>query len=177
MTMVMRSGLDPRGLLPPVREAIAQMDRDLPMFEVRTMSEKLDQSLWIRRAYSWLFGAFAAVAILLAAAGIYGVVSFAVSQRTREIGIRIALGARPGQVMAGVLGNGMVLVAAGAGLGLGGSLAVVGLLKSMLFGVSARDSATYAAVVALVALIGALANYVPARRASRVEPMQALRSE
>jgi len=147
------------------------------MIEVRSMSESVSRSLWVRRAYSWLFGVFAAVAILLAAAVIYGVVSFAVSQRTREIGIRMALGARPRQVMAAVLGSGMMLVAVGVALGLASTLAAVGLLRSMLFGVSARDTATYAAVVVLVAAVGALANFVPARRVARVDPMGALRSE
>jgi len=177
MTTVVRSAIDPRAIVGPAREVIRQMDRDLPMFDVRTMSEKLGRSLWVRRAYSWLFAAFAATAILLAAAGIYGVVSFAVSQRTREIGIRMALGARPARVLAGVLGSGMLMVAVGVALGLGASLAVARLLKGMLFGVSARDAATYAVVIVLVVGVGALANYVPARRAAKVDPMRALRFE
>jgi predicted permease len=177
MTMVLRSAVDPRGLTASVREAIRRMDPGLPMFEVRTMTEQLDRSLWTRRTGSWLFGAFAAVAILLAVAGIYGVVSFAVSRRTREIGIRIALGARPGDVMLRVLAGGMVLVGAGTAIGLAVSAAVAGVLKSMLFGVSARDFATYAAVAALVLSVGALANSIPARRAASVDPIRALRFE
>jgi len=177
LTMVLRSPGDVERLVGPVRETIRQMDPDLPMFEIRTMTERLDRSLWTRRASSWLFGAFAAVAILLAVAGIYGVVSFAVSRRTREIGIRIALGARPGDVVAQVLGSGMALVAIGTTVGLAASVAIANVLKSMLFGVSARDLATYAAVAALVALVGALANSVPARRAAAIDPIRALRTE
>jgi predicted permease len=177
MTMVVRGHSDPRPLTASAREIIRQMDPDLPMFDIRTMAERMDRSLWTRRTYSWLFVAFAAVAVLLAAAGIYGVISFAVSQRTREIGIRIALGAQPSQVMRGVLGGGMALVAIGAAIGLIGAQFTGRLLTTMLFGVSARDLATYAMVLAALALIGLLANYVPARRAASVEPMQALRSE
>jgi putative ABC transport system permease protein len=153
------------------------MDPDLPLYNVRTMAERLDRSLWVRRAYSLLFAAFAAVAMLLAASGVYGVISFAVSQRTREIGIRMALGARPGQVMRGILGQGMALVSIGVALGLVASQLTAGLLKSMLFGVSTRDVATYIAVVLGVALVGLAANYVPARRAAGVDPVRALRAE
>ncbi|MGD0668890.1 MAG: ABC transporter permease [Bryobacteraceae bacterium] len=177
MTIAIRSGIDPHALVAPAREVIRQMDPDLPMFKIHTMTERLDHSLWTRRAYSWLFGAFAAVALLLAAAGIYGVISFSVSRRTREIGIRMALGARPAQVMRGVLADGMLLVGAGAALGLAAAYFAASLLRTMLFGVSPRDLFTYAAVAAMVALVGVAANYVPARRASRVDPNQALRFE
>jgi predicted permease len=177
MSPVIRSHTDPRTLVAPAREILRQLDPDVPMFDVRTMAERMDRSLWPRRTYSWLFAAFATVAMLLAAAGIYGVISFAVSQRTREIGIRIALGARPAQVMRGVLGGGMALVAIGSAIGLIGAQFTARLLKTMLFGVSVRDVATYVFVVAAVAAVGFLANYVPARRAANVEPMRALRSE
>jgi putative ABC transport system permease protein len=177
MTFVVRGASDPRALVPGVRDVMRQVDADLPMYDIRTMAERLDRSLWARRTYSWLFGAFAAVAVLLAAAGVYGVISFAVSQRTREIGIRIALGARPSQVMRGVLTGGMALVALGAGIGLIGAQFTGRLLDTMLFGISPHDLGTYLLVVAVLAGVGLLANYVPARRAARVEPMQALRSE
>jgi predicted permease len=177
MTIAIRSLTDAHTMVGPAREVIRQMDPDLPMFNVRTMAERLDRSLWVRRFYSWLFVAFAAVAMLLAAAGVYGVISFAVSQRTREIGIRMALGARPGQVMRGILGQGMALVSIGVALGLVASQLAAGLLKSMLFGVSTRDVATYVAVVLGVALVGLAANYAPARRAAGIEPVKALRAE
>jgi putative ABC transport system permease protein len=147
------------------------------MFDIRTMTERLDQSLWARRAYSWLFGAFALVALILAAAGIYGVISYAVSQRTQEIGIRMALGAQPAQVLREVLASGMLLVSAGVALGLAGALAAVRLLQTLLFGVSSRDPIIYAAVMLGVVIVGLLANFVPARRAASVDPLRALRFE
>lgn len=156
---------------------VRELDPDLPMFGIRTMQERVDRSLWVRRAYSWLFVAFAATAILLAAAGMYGVISFAVTQRTREIGIRIALGARPRQVLRGVLGSGMGLVAIGIVVGLVASQLTARFLKTMLFGIGTRDVLTYGAVILGVAVVGLLANYVPARRAAAVDPMRALRLE
>jgi predicted permease len=177
LTFALKGVMEPHSLISPAREVLRQLDSELPMYDVRTMSERMDRSLWIRRAYSWLFAAFAGVAMVLAAAGIYGVISFAVSQRTREIGIRMALGAKPGQVMSGVLRSGMLLVAVGVVIGIGATLLTARLLDKLLFGVSPRDVATYAAVILGVAAVGFFANYVPARRASRVDPMSALRAE
>ncbi len=177
MAIILRGSMDPRMLTGPVRDLLQRIDPDVPMFEVGTMSEKLDRSLWARRTYSWLFGVFAAIALLLAAAGIFGVISYAVSRRTREIGIRIALGARPDQVLWQVLGQGMVMVVAGIVAGLGCTLWATNLLQSLLFGVSKRDPLTYAAVIACVVCVSILANIVPARRAASIDPMQALRSE
>jgi predicted permease len=177
MAIVLFTAGDPEAVVAPARQMVAQLDPDLPMFGVRTMAAQLQHSLWERRAYSWLFAAFAAVAILLAAAGIYGVISFGVSRRTREIGIRMALGARPSQVMRAVLASGMTVVGVGAVAGVIASQFTARLLQSLLFGVSAHDVAAYAAVVAGVAAIGFLANYIPARRASRVDPTNALRFE
>jgi len=177
MTIAMRTAIDPHSLASPAREIVRQLDPDLPMFDIRTMSERLERSLWVRRAYSWLFAAFAAVAILLAAAGIYGVISFAVSQRTREIGIRIALGARPAQVMRTVIGSGMLLVLIGLAAGLAASQLSARFLESMLFGLSTRDAVTCISVLSGVALVGLAANFIPARRAAAVDPMHALRAE
>jgi predicted permease len=177
MNIVLRGSIEPQMLIGPAREILRQMDPELPMFDIRTMAERLDRSLWARRAYSWLFGAFALVALVLAAAGIYGVISYAVSQRTQEIGIRMALGAQPRQVLGEVLASGMLLVSAGVAIGLAGALAVVRLLQTLLFGVSSRDTVVYAAVVLGVALVGLVANFVPARRAASVDPLRALRFE
>ena len=177
MFIVLRTGVDAAALMGPIRNEIRRLDADVPMFDVRSMTSRLARSLWERRIYSWLFAAFAVVAILLAAAGIYGVTSFAVSQRFREIGIRMALGARPGQVTARVLRRGMLLVAAGVALGLAISALAARLLQTLLFHVSAGDLATYAAAIAGVVAVGVLANYIPARRAARVDPMRALRAE
>ena len=177
MSMVLRGAINPQMLVAPTRDVLRRMDPDLPMYEVRTMTEALDHSLWARRAYSWLFGAFAIVALVLAAAGIYGVVSFAVTQRTHEIGIRMALGARPQQVLGEVLASGMTLVSIGAALGLAGALLTARFLETLLFGVSGRDPLIYGAVILGVACVGLAANFVPARRAATVDPMRALRSE
>jgi predicted permease len=176
-TVVIRGAGDPNLLAAPAREELRKLDPALPTYNVKTMNERLSRSLWVRRAYSWLFAAFAAVAILLAAAGVYGVIAFAVSQRTREIGIRMALGARPGQVLRGVLLQGMALVTIGVVLGLAASQFTAGLLKSLLFGVSPRDLATYSLVIAGVVIVGLAANFVPARRAAGIEPVTALRSD
>lgn len=177
LSIAVRTRTDSHAVIAPAREIIRNLDAGLPLWDIRTLDERLNRSIWMRRTYSWLFAAFAVVAVILAAAGIYGVISFAVSQRTREIGIRIALGARPAQVMRGVLTGGMALVAAGCTVGVIGAQFTGRLLTTMLFGVSARDLATYTMVVAALALIGLLANYVPARRAANVEPIRALRSE
>ena len=153
------------------------MDPDIPMYDVRTMTERLDRSLWARRAYSWLFAAFAAIALLLAAAGIYGVVSYAVSQRTQEIGIRMALGAQPGQVLREVLGSGMVLVSIGVVFGPCGAFWAVRLLQSLLFGVSSQRPDYLCSRSTRRGCGGSLANFVPARRAASIDPMRALHFE
>jgi len=177
LIVVMRSISNPEALAGPARQILQRIDPDLPMHDVLTMTEQLDRSLWARRAYSWLFGVFSLVALVLAAAGIYGVISYAVSQRTHEIGIRMAVGATPREVLANVLRGGMALVAVGTAIGLAAALAAAGLLEKLLFGVSPRDPLVYAAVVLAVAAVGLLANAIPARRAASLDPMRALRTE
>jgi ABC-type lipoprotein release transport system permease subunit len=177
ITIVLRTAVDPNVLVAPAREIVHQLDADVPMYRVQTMTERMDRALWARRAWSWVFGAFAAIAVFLAAAGVYGIVSYAVSQRTKEIGIRVAVGARPAQVLGGVLRSGMTLVAIGIAAGLAGSFWATQLLQTLLFDVSARDPLVYAAVVAGLIGVGLLANFMPARRAAAVDPMRALRSE
>jgi putative ABC transport system permease protein len=147
------------------------------MYEVQTMTEQLDRSLWTRRAYSWLFGAFAAIAILLSAAGVYGTISYAVGERSQEIAIRMALGARPGHLLRQVLGGGMVPVSIGVAVGLIGALWATRLLNALLFQVNSGDPSIYAAAVVAMIVVGLLANFLPARRAAAVDPMRALRSE
>jgi predicted permease len=177
LSIALRSAGDPESLATPVRLVVHRMDPGLPLYAVRTMAERVRRSLWARRAYSWLFGAFALVALFLAAAGIYGVISYAVAQRTAEIGIRMALGASPREVLAGVLRSGMAVVAAGAAVGAATAFAASSLLGKLLFGVSPHDPAIYAAVILGVAAVGLLANLIPARRASTIDPIRALRSE
>jgi putative ABC transport system permease protein len=177
LTLVLRSHNNPDAMVAPARQILLDIDPDLPMHDARTMTERLDRSLWARRAYSWLFGVFFLVALVLAAAGIYGVISYAVSQRTHEIGIRMAVGATPREVLANVLRGGMTLVAVGTPIGLAVALAAAGLLEKLLFGVSPRDPLVYAAVVLAVSAVGLLANAIPARRAASLDPMRALRTE
>jgi len=177
ISVILRSSTDPKILVGPAREIVRRLDPDVPMYAIQTMMEQLDQSLWARRAYSWLFGVFALIAILLAAAGVYGVVSYAVSQRTREIGIRMALGARPEQVLGQALRGGMSLVSIGVVVGLVLAFWTTKLLQSLLFGVSSRDPIIYGSVVLVLLGVGLAANFVPALRAARVDPMRSLHFE
>jgi predicted permease len=177
MTVILRDSNDPKMVVGEAREIVRRLDRDVPVYAVQTMTEQLDRSLWARRAYSWLFGAFAMIAILLAIAGVYGTVSYAVSQRTQEIGIHMALGARPEQVLRQVLLGGLALVSVGEAAGVIGALWATRLLRTLLFGVSSYDPVIYAAVVLVMLGVGLLANVVPASRAARVDPMQALHFE
>lgn len=177
MSIVVRTYSDPETVVGPGTEIVHQLDPDVPLFGVHTMTEQLDRSLWARRAQSWLFGLFAIVAVLLAAGGLYGVISYAVSQRTMEIGIRLALGATPARVLKQVLLGGMTLVFMGVVVGLVGAFGATRLLRTLLFGVSPYDPLIYGAVVLGVFLIGLLANLMPGRRASRVDPIQALHFE
>ncbi|MGC4056308.1 MAG: FtsX-like permease family protein [Paludibaculum sp.] len=147
------------------------------MFDVRILSNRVRDSLWVRRGSAWLFGAFAGVALLLAGAGIYGVVSYTVSRRRHEIGIRIALGARPKRVLGEVIRGGMTIVAIGALLGLLIAWLASNLLGTLLFGVSPRDPVIFLLVAFGILLVGFLANLAPARRAASLDPMHVLRSE
>jgi putative ABC transport system permease protein len=147
------------------------------MNRVRTMEQIVGESLAGDRFAASLFAAFAAVALILAAIGIYGVMSFAVAQRTHEIGLRMALGAAPGQVLEMVLREGMLLACGGLLLGLAGAYAVGRTMKSVLYGISAIDPLAIGAVAAILVLSAALACYLPARRATRVDPLVALRHE
>jgi len=177
LDVVIRAHSNPELLAVPATRILAHIDPDLPAFDMQTMTETIDQSLWTRRTYSWLFGIFSVVALVLAAAGIYGVISYAVSQRTREIGVRMALGAGSAEILASVLRSGMALVAAGAVLGIGVTLIAARLLEDLLFGVSPHDPLVYTAVVFVIVAVGVLANAVPARRAASLDPLRALRAE
>jgi putative ABC transport system permease protein len=153
------------------------METDLAMYQVRTMDEIVGESLACDRFAASLFAAFAAVALILAAIGIYGVMSFAVAQRTHEIGLRMALGAAQGQVLEMVFREGMLLAGGGLLLGLTGTYAVGRTMKSVLYGISAIDPLAIGVVAAILVLSAALACYLTARRATRVDPLVALRHE
>jgi len=165
------------GLVAPLRAAVQELHPHALLIEVRTMEEAIDESLDQRRLVMFLLGAFAALAVGLAALGIYGVISYSVTQRTREIGIRMALGAQAGQVRRMVLGQGLRLSLLGLGLGVVGALALTRVLQSQLYGVSPTDPLTFFALSLLVLAVSALASLLPARRATRVDPMIALRHE
>jgi ABC-type antimicrobial peptide transport system permease subunit len=175
--IVIKTKSDPTGLASAVAREVQALDADLPVYDVNTMDERLADSLARRRFSMLMLGVFATCASLIAAIGIYGVVSFWVSQRTRELGIRIALGATGGAVQRMVLGHGIILAAAGVAIGVAGALALTRLLRSLLFGVSATDPLTFVGVAAVLAVVAIVASYVPARRAARVDPLQALRAE
>lgn len=164
-------------VMPAVREAFRQVDPNLPLGNVRTMEQIRDRSLQGAKQPTWVIGAFALVAALLAALGLYGVLAHAVTQQRREIGIRMALGARSVDVLSQVLRKGFALVAIGLILGLVGSLAMTRVIESMLFEVSALDPVVLGTACAVMLLVGLLAGFVPARRASRVQPMSVLRDE
>ena len=159
------------------RAAVQSVAADLPVFGVCTMDEILSISLSGHRLNLLLLGIFAAVALVLSMVGLYGVISFLVTQRRREMGIRMALGAQARDVVRLVMRQGATLTAAGVGLGLLGAFAFTRLLQSFLYGVSARDPFTFAVVAAVLAAVALLAAYVPARRASRAGPMLAIRNE
>jgi putative ABC transport system permease protein len=176
-SLVVRVKGDPAALAPAVRRIIASVDPEQPVSAVRTMDEILDRNVQDRTQQMTLLTAFAALALLLATIGLYGVLSYTVSQRIREIGLRMALGATTRQVLGMVVGRGLSLTAAGLAIGLGLALAGARAMKSLLYGVDAIDPVTFGGVSVLLCAIAALACWIPARRAARVDPMIALREE
>jgi predicted permease len=175
--LVVRTNARPEPLVAAIRKNIEQVDPTQAVTAVQTMQQYVATALARPRLYAWLLGSFAGLALLLAAVGLYGLMAYTVSGRTHEIGIRMALGARPAEVVSSVLMQGMRLTLAGLAVGVTGAIALVRLLASLLYGVGANDFANYAAVAALLAVVALIAVYVPARRASRVDPMVSLRHE
>jgi putative ABC transport system permease protein len=177
MAFVVRTKTDPLSVSSAVRQAIWSIDKDLPFTEVQTMEQRLSQSFAGRRFHMILLGVFAGLALVLSLVGIYGVMSYAVAQRTREIGVRMALGAERLHVLRLVLGHGLVLTLIGVGLGLAGAFALTRFLASLLYGVGATDPVTFAIVPLLLIVVAILACYLPAQRATKVDPLVALRYE
>lgn len=177
MTLVLRTAGDPLALVPAVREQVRALDPNLPVSDVRTMDDVAASALAQQRFTTVLLGVFAALALALTATGLYGVVSFLTTQRTREIGVRVALGAERGDVTWLVLRDGLAAAVLGVAVGLAGSLWLTRLLAGQLYGVAPLDPVTFAAAPALLLAIAALASWLPARRAARVSPVQALREE
>jgi len=160
-----------------VRRTVAGMDSSLPVFNVRTMDQVIVESSSDTRFEALLLGTFAGLALLLAAVGIYGVMSYLVAQRTQELGIRMALGAQPFDVLRLVIGRGVALTVAGLAIGLVAAFAITRLLSKLLFGVSATDPVTFFSVALLLGIVALAACYIPARRATRIDPLVALRYE
>ena len=176
-TLVLRTQGNPLNSLAAVRNEVSSLDKNLPLYDVKTMRQHLGLALLPARLAGSVLGVFGLVALTLAAAGIYGVMAYSVAQRTREIGIRMALGANARDVLRLVARQGMTLVLIGMAIGLAAALALTRLLKSLLFGVSATDAVTFILVSFLLAAIALLACYLPARKATKVDPMVALRCE
>jgi len=175
LELVIRTNLPPESLAPGVRGALRTIDPALPTSDFKTLGQMVDRAVSPRRFILLLLGAFALTAVLLASLGIYGVVSYSVNQRTQEIGIRMTLGASAAHLQMGVVARTLMLAAVGILMGLAGSFALSRLVASLLYGVSATDPATFVLMMILLILISALAGYLPARRASRIDPMSVLR--
>lgn len=177
MNVVLRTGGDPATLAGAVKREIRALDADLPLYNVLTMEERVGESLARRRFSMLLFTLFACLALALAAIGTYSVMAYLVSQGTREIGIRIALGATPGRILSLVISKGMTMALSGLALGLAGAFAFTRLMSNLLFGIGATDPATFVVISLLLVCIALLASYIPAQRAARVDPMVSLRYE
>jgi putative ABC transport system permease protein len=175
MTLHIRTMGNPTSVASSVRHEVQALDQNLPVTNLQPLSEVLSGSLFAARMGAVLLAVFGGLALLLAAVGLYGVMSYAVSRRTREIGIRMALGAGTGNVLRLVLKEGMMLVGGGVVTGLLVAAAVTRLLATFLYGVSPLDATTFVAIPLVLALVALLANYLPARRATKVDPMEALR--
>ena len=177
MVLAVRTRVAPESLVGAVRHAVKAVDKDQPLFQIQTMQQVVDDSVAGRRFQTSLLAAFAAVALGLAAIGIYGLMSYSVSQRTHEIGIRMALGGKRAEILRLVVGRGMVLAMVGVAVGIGGALLLTRFLSSLLYGVGANDPVTFLGVAVLLSAVAALASLIPAWRAARIDPMEALRYE
>jgi putative ABC transport system permease protein len=177
MSFVLRTQTHPAAQAETVRTAMKELSPDLPIIGMKTMDELFSQSIGTQRLTVVMLSSFAALALILAAVGLYGVVSYTVTMRTREIGVRMALGAEPSQVLRRVLKQGVWLTVAGLALGLVGALCISRLMASILYEVSPFDGISFATVGLLLGAIGLFACLIPARRATRIDPLVALRAD
>jgi predicted lysophospholipase L1 biosynthesis ABC-type transport system permease subunit len=177
MTLYLRASVPPASLIAGLRREIQGLEPNLPVADIKTLTDTIGTSLYGARMGAWLLAGFGGLALLLAAIGIYGVLSFSIARRTREMGIRLALGAATNQVFLLVVRDGMTLVGLGAVLGLFGGFAAARSLASLLYGVPASDPATFAGAATLLTAVALIACIIPARRAMRVNPTTALRSD
>ncbi|EEF60282.1 ABC transporter permease [Pedosphaera parvula] len=177
ISFIIRTTTDPKSLTSAVQNQVWSLNKNLPLSGVKTMTDLLDRSLMPKRQLMYLVALFAVLALLLAAVGLYGVISLSVDQRTRELGIRMALGAQPSSILRLVIGRAMQLVLLGTAIGVAGALVLTRALSASLFGISSADPLTFAGASALLALVALTASYIPARRATKTDPMVALRYE
>jgi putative ABC transport system permease protein len=177
MSLVVRSSVEPSSLSASVRQVVNEVDKSVPVSQVNTMDHLVSESITQPRFNLFLLGLFGTVATLLSAAGIYGVTAYTVSQRTHELGIRLALGAQVGDVLKMILGQGMAVIGVGLAFGLVAAFWLVRLLRSLLFGVGANDALTFVAITLVLLAVALIACYIPARRATKVDPLEALRAE
>jgi predicted permease len=177
LTYLIRTRVRPTAIMPALRQAVAQIDRDLPTTDVRTQQEQIDDTMSTERALAALAGGFGLLALALACVGIYGIMAYSVANRRNEIGIRLALGAQPGQVRGMILRESTWLAIVGILVGVGAALGLTRLVKSMLYGIEPNDPATICCGVLILLAVALAASWIPARRAAGVEPMEALRHE
>jgi predicted permease len=176
-TFEVRTASDPKAMLPSIHAAVRSMDKNLPIFQLMTQTEQINRAIFQERLVAWLSGAFALLALVVACIGLYGLLAHEVARRTHEVGVRMALGATPLEVLALVLGRGIRLVALGVVIGIGTALGLARYLQSLLYGVRPIDLLAYATVTILLLIVTFGACYLPARRATKVDPMVALRYE
>jgi ABC-type antimicrobial peptide transport system permease subunit len=177
MTYQVRTGLSAAALLPSLRQVVQSVDRDLPLIDLRTQREQIDATMQIERTFAALTAGFGVLALALACVGIYGIMAYTVANRRNEIGIRLALGALPGQVRSMILRETFWLTLAGIAAGVAAAVGLTRLVKSMLYGIGPYDPFTLSAGVLVLLAVALAASWIPARRAAGVEPMEALRHE
>jgi putative ABC transport system permease protein len=177
VTLFVRTTSDPLASVASVRSQVLAVDNNQPIYDVKTLAQRVSEATAVSRSLTLLFSAFALLALVLGSVGIYGIVSYAVTQRTQEIGIRMAVGARAADILGLILKHGVVLVFSGVVIGIAGALALTRFLASLLFGVTPTDAITFVVVSVLFFLVATVASFIPARRATRVDPLKALRYE
>jgi len=177
MILVTRTSMNPERAFHGVQAVVSSLDTGIPMFDVKTFEQHIGVSLFLQRMAATLLSVFGLLALSLAALGLYGVMAYSVSQRTRELGIRISIGAKQQDVLKLVLGQTLVLAAVGVAGGLVTAIAVTRFAANLLYGISPADPATFALIAVLLLLVSLVAGYFPARRATRIDPMIALRTE
>jgi putative ABC transport system permease protein len=177
VNFVVRAANESASLEGPIRNAVRELDPSLPVYNLSSMNEVVSKSMVQPRFLALLLATFSGIALFLAAIGIYGVMAYSVAQRTQEIGVRMALGARPHHVLRLVLSQSVIMLLIGAAIGLTGALALTRLMRTLLFEITATDPLTYVSVIGLLTVVALLASYIPARRAAKVDPLVALRYE